>query len=313
MSQTQRSWGRFASSLAALVTVLFGIPAFLVACSRLSLGSAHPLPGIGSGTEIRDWFERELSTTEMVPILLRSLLCVGWALWALLAMSMISTVITARPRFSHWSLPSLQVFDGFAGWVAVGLTAVSSFAPSMTASAADSSGPPVPQSVYTTVVVDDSATPAGSVVDVVPDGYVRVLTGESIQKVAQRTLGDSERWPELWGLRGEQRDDASGASWTQPWRIKADWLLKIPTTDDAPTLDAPSAAVTVTVDVGGSYWRIAEQQLGPDAAAQRRRCIDARATSTQRPAAWLRQSVHVASRRPGRRRCRDGTGRRGPV
>ena len=273
----QRSWGRFAGSLIALVAVFAGIPAFLIGCARLALGSSHPLPGVGSVDEIRTWIDRELSTSEMIPILLRTLLIVGWILWAVLAMSVVAAVITSRPRFSHWSLPSVGMFDNFAGWIAAGLTVFASFAPSVTAYANSAGGLPVPSSVYAPLVVDNPDVGAVSdVADVVPAGYTRVLSGESIQKVAQRTLGDPERWGELWELRDDQRDNGTGTAWTQPWRIEADWLLKVPTAvaDVGPvahlgTLPAPTesaaAAATVTVRPGDSYWQIATDQLSRDA------------------------------------------------
>ena len=240
----QRSWGRFTGSLVAVVAVFAGIPAFLIGCARLVLGSWHPVPGVGSVDEIRSWVERELSTSEMVPILLRTLLIVGWILWALLAMSVISAVIGSRPRFGHWSLPSVGMFDNFAGWIAAGLTVFASLAPSITAYANSAGGPPVPSSVYATLADHDDTAAVGDVagvVDVVPDGYTRVLTGESIQKVAQRTLGDAERWSELWELRDEQRDNGTGTHWTQPWRIEADWLLRIPTAPRRPARSHSSA------------------------------------------------------------------------
>lgn len=273
----QRSWARFGASLGALALVVIGIPAFLIACSRLSLNSAQPLPGIGSVDEIQTWMTRELSVGEMVPILLRSLLVVGWVLWALLLSSVLAAVVTSRPRFSHWPLPSLPVFDGFAGWVAVGLTALSTFAPATTAFAND--GPPVPQSVYATLVVDDAEAVDVAGSDVVPDGYAQVQTGESIQKVAQRTLGDADRWPELWALRDAQLDDGSASNWTQPWRIEAGWLLKLPITT---TLSAPAASfapvesagspttavaarASMTVRADGSYWQLATDIVDSDA------------------------------------------------
>ena len=62
------AWGRLASALAVLGLVVVGIPALLVVCARAGLGSPSPLPGIGSADEIRTFFERQLTTTEIVPM-----------------------------------------------------------------------------------------------------------------------------------------------------------------------------------------------------------------------------------------------------
>ena len=79
------AWRRFLAALAALVVVLVGVPALLIACSRAGLESSHPIPAIGSSDEIKAFFQRDLTPTEIAPIAMRVLLIVGWVLWLGLA------------------------------------------------------------------------------------------------------------------------------------------------------------------------------------------------------------------------------------
>ena len=96
------AWRCFFSASAVLGLVVVGIPALLVACSRAGLGSTLPFPGIGSADEIRAFFERELTTTEFVPIAVRALLIVGWLLWVALVSSVVASMLRrGSPRRRH--------------------------------------------------------------------------------------------------------------------------------------------------------------------------------------------------------------------
>src|SRR5262245_408994 len=90
------AWRRFFAGLDGLMVVLAGIPALLIVCSRLGLESWHPIPAIGSTDEIKTFFQRDLTPTEVAPIAMRSLLIIGWVLWLGLAMSVLAAIFEAR-------------------------------------------------------------------------------------------------------------------------------------------------------------------------------------------------------------------------
>ena len=47
---------------------------------------------------------------------------------------------------------------------------------------------------------------------------------------AARTLGDANRWPEVWELNQGRPMDEAGTTWTKPWRTHAGWELELPAT-----------------------------------------------------------------------------------
>lgn len=262
------TWRRFASALLALVAVVVVLPALLILASRAALGAGHPVPGIGSLSDIRDWLGRELSTSEVVPIVLRSLLVVGWFLWAALTLSVISALVGSQPRLGHVRIPRLAMFDGVAVWIAAGLTVLSSVSPLV--AFADT----IPSTFAPLVHVTLSAEPASAGLTGLPRiGYERVETGESIEMFAERTLGDSSRWTEIWEIGQDSVVDcATGTKWTEPWRLEGGWELRLPTPTRAAgferpeqTFDAgptePFAESGRLVTSGDSYWTIAEDLL----------------------------------------------------
>ena len=262
------AWRRFASALLAFVAVIVLVPALLILASRAALGASHPVPGVGSLSDIQDWFGRELSTSEVVPIVLRSLLVVGWLLWATLALSVISVLVGSRPRFGHVRIPRLPMFEGIALWIAAGLTVLASISPR--AAVADT----IPSTFAPIVHFTTSAEPAPNHVAIAPRiGYERVETGESIEMFAERTLGDGSRWTEIWEIGQDSVvDRATGTKWTEPWRLEGGWELRLPTSTPAPGVERSEQTIDTDqpeslgesgrlVNSGDSYWTIAEDLL----------------------------------------------------
>ena len=130
------AWGRLAGALAVLGLVVIGIPALLVVCSRAGIGSASPVPALGSADEIRTFFERQLTTTEIVPIAVRALLIVAWLLWAGLVSSVVVALLQATGHRAV-GLPRLAMFSGLARWIAAGLAAAATLTPSVAVGDAD--------------------------------------------------------------------------------------------------------------------------------------------------------------------------------
>ena len=57
---------QFARALVVLLVVVVGVPALLLLCARAGFDAWHPLPAVGSWDEISGFFDRQLSTTEVV-------------------------------------------------------------------------------------------------------------------------------------------------------------------------------------------------------------------------------------------------------
>src|SRR4051794_11761430 len=175
--------GRFTGTLAVVAVVLVGVPALLILCSRAGLGAASPLPGIGSADEIRTFFERQLTTTEIVPIAVRALLIVAWLLWAGLVSSVVAALLEAKGHRAI-GLPRLAMFSGLARWIAAGMAMVVTLTPNLAAGAPTGRAPS-----YS--LVANHALPTGTrSVPVSPrpvaPGFARVQAGESIEMFAER-------------------------------------------------------------------------------------------------------------------------------
>jgi hypothetical protein len=275
--------GRFVRALVVLVIVVAAVPALLTVCAKAGLGAWHPLPSVGSWDEITGFFDRQLSTTEVASIAMRALLIVAWLLWAAMVVSIVAAVVDARGGAPRRRLPQVAMFSGLARWVAAGLTTLTSTAPGFVSAASLQS--PRPFTIAAT------PTSAGEFVEApIPHGHGRVQRGESIATFAHRTLGDAERWVEIWELNQHQPVGRDGVRWVQAWRIEPGWDLRLPSTPAPPGdaarplpanggnrrpalaaivagqwRDEPERAARHEVAAGESYWSIAEATLGAGA------------------------------------------------
>jgi nucleoid-associated protein YgaU len=279
------AWRRFFTALTALVVVLIGVPALLIVCSRVGLDASHPFPAIGSTEEIRAFFERDLTPTEIAPLAMRALLIIGWVLWIGMALSVLASIFEARGSALRSWVPQFAMFAGLGRWIAAGLTAISSLAPNFVSAASLASPRPFTISSVTpnqTVAVESPVAP----------GFARVQRGESVETFAQRLLGDANRWPELWDLNKDHEVGPDGEVWTAPWKLSAGWDLRLP--GDAVSMEPilasgargtlPPVVVPIAsawthrenltvvdeyeVVDGDSYWGIAERFL-PDGSPAR--------------------------------------------
>lgn len=273
------AWRRFSAALAAFVVVMVGVPALLVLFSRLGLDASHPIPGIGTSDEIKSYFERDLTPTEIAPIAMRGLLIAGWVLWSAMAVSVLASILEARGSGLRTAFPQFAMFAGMGRWIAAGLTAVSALAPNFVSAASLASPRPF-------TVSSATASTASVVERPVASGFARVQRGESVETFAQRTLGAPSRWTEIWNLNKDQAVGQDGETWSVAWKLSAGWDLKLPAGDTTqPTFAAMAGAAhghrpsveglanDVDIDqpshhevaAGDSYWSIARSQLGDGA------------------------------------------------
>src|SRR4051794_17895235 len=229
------SWLRFLAAVVVLLVVAVGIPVGLVVACRAGFGSSQPLPGIGTWDEIHSWVTTQRSSTELARVALRVLISLCWLLWAGLLLSVLSSVLASRPGLERLHLPRLAMFDGFGAWIAAGLTALTSLAPNV--AHAQTAGTAV--RTPSVAIVAPASAPSGSDVTrpaIQPAsraGWETVQAAESIEMFAARTLGSSERWPEVWELNKDRTMD-DGATFTQPWKLHAGWQLELPAAPVAP-------------------------------------------------------------------------------
>ena len=192
--------------------------------------------------------------------MLRSLLVVGWFLWAALTLSVISALVGSQPRLGHVRIPRLAMFDGVAVWIAAGLTVLSSVSPLPLCGVRRHDPFNVrtsrPRHALGRTRVEAGLTGLPRI------GYERVETGESIEMFAERTLGDSSRWTEIWEIGQDSVVDcATGTKWTEPWRLEGGWELRLPTPTRAAGFERPEQ----TFDAG---LRLSRLPSGPPLSPQ---------------------------------------------
>lgn len=264
------AWSRFAAALTTLVLLGVGVPVALVLSCRAGLGASHPLPGLGSLDEIRAYFRRGLTPTEIAPIAMRSLLVVAWALWLAMVTTVLGSIIESAS--GRRVLPQAVMFAGLGRWIAAGLTVFSALTPTFASAATITSPRPFTVSSSTAApgrMAAVAETPVAS-------GSARVRAGESAELFARRTLGDAARWREVWELNQHRPVGPAGEQWSTPWKLGVGWDLVLPAgadptvqpTDRGPLPPAPASdAESYLVVEGDSYWAIAERHLGVDALA----------------------------------------------
>jgi hypothetical protein len=220
---------RFVASVAALMVVVVGIPNALTAASRGLLSTANPFPAhIGTAAEIRRALTRSLSSADVIPMLVRVMLIVGWIAWVALVVTVIASLLRELRPSARVTLPRFGFAVPLARWIVAGLIITATISRPTAARAAlpalpGRSGPSVPALVM--------ATPSRPAADVaVAAGSYRVQPAESAAMIAGRFTGDEDRWRELWDLNRNGRTDTGGDQWEQPWLIQPGWTLQLPTT-----------------------------------------------------------------------------------
>ena len=271
------SWPRFAGALLVLAVIAIGIPIGLIVASRIALNSSQPLPGIGSWDDIRSWLSNQRSSTEIARVALRILLSLAWLLWAALLVSVVSSLVESRPKLEHVHIPRLAMFDGLGAWIVAGLLVFGSLTPKVA-----TASPPARQAAATAFATrSTTAPPANRITVAAPTrpGWAVVQPAESIEMFAARTLGDANRWPEVWDLNQGRPMDQAGTTWNEAWRLTPGWELQLPaaTTPVATPVPAiaPEPLHLVTADTvadpsivvhrivkGDTLWDIVEDHYG---------------------------------------------------
>lgn len=121
----------------------------------------------------------------------------------------------------------------------------------------------------------DPATPPAPVpapVDSAPSWTVQRT--DTLWHIAETTLGDGERWPEIFALN-VGRPQPDGQSLQEAWTIQPGWNLTLPGDAHLPAAPAPSPAgtgsgpaadgATWTLGPGDSLWSIAQHTTGDGA------------------------------------------------
>ncbi|WP_416901342.1 BTAD domain-containing putative transcriptional regulator [Micromonospora echinospora] len=217
------------TAVAALVTV---VPVVLVLVGHTAL----PRPSVGL---LREWIHQPLT-----PAFLTVLgLAAAWLVWALLAVAVAVRLYTATRRLARW-LPPIHLPRPLQG-----LTAAILGASAVTATAGAAHAAPAPavtaeQPAPDTIRVATDTRNDRAAADGDPTHTVR--RGESLSTIAERRLGDHDRWNDIYALNRGTRFP-TGGTLTDPDVIHPGWILDLPgETATRPAAPTPKAPAPVT-------------------------------------------------------------------
>ncbi|MEV0068838.1 MULTISPECIES: BTAD domain-containing putative transcriptional regulator [unclassified Amycolatopsis] len=222
---------------ALLVALLAGLPLVLI------YGVGWPLPDhVPSLDELEALLRTPMSST----FLLNALACVAWLLWTVFILDVAACAVDVvrgarRPQDSG---PVRRVAAALVGTLLVALLGrTANAAPASTPSPghlqsyATSAAAAVDRATAADTEATRPAQPAGPGAERVREPGNGVH--DSLWRVAQRCLGDGDRWPEIWALnRGSTQPD--GRILRNPNLLHPGDLLRLPAAEPTPSPVAPA-------------------------------------------------------------------------
>ncbi|TQN44083.1 DNA-binding SARP family transcriptional activator [Blastococcus colisei] len=238
-------------SLLLLLALVAGIPVALWVLSRTYLPDQFPT-----------WAQvtAALSGPDTGAVFSGFLVVVGWIAWAVFAVSVAVEIPAQLRGVPAPRLPGLGFMQQLAGLLVAAVLGVGS-APLMSWAAPAYASPPIVSQQPSAPVDEPAATgssagQAGPDVAAAPGPQYTVQPRDTLGRIAARTLGDWERFDEIFELnRGRPQPD--GRELTDARVIRPGWVLTLPA--DA-TPQPAAVAGPVVVESGDTLSEIAEDE-----------------------------------------------------
>jgi nucleoid-associated protein YgaU len=250
-------------SLLVLAGALIGLPLLLAWASPVIWETTH------------DDLAHLLDRQDTGAAFLMLLLVVGWAGWAQFAFCAMRELF-AQARGRTWRAP--RGFGASQRAAAALIGSILVLLPASSALASDAQAAPSATAAQRPGQAGEQQSterkqPASSAGSAAPSRTVQ--PGESLWSIAERELGDGERWREIAALN-QGHTMADGAGFQSSSFLRAGWQLQMPSDQafaggDRTQLASRTAAAdeasvhVVTVEEGDSLSKIAEEELGDSA------------------------------------------------
>ncbi len=217
-------------AIATSVSSTAAVPAVLAATGAWA-------PALPAPDAVRRWIAQPMGVGFVTALAVAA----AAALWLLLVTSALTHVYRALARRWRWSV-ALRLPGPIQSLTAalLGATAVT------TATGATAHAAPVTTTGDDLITKDETATPTPAAAsreaqDARPAAPAAstytVRRGDSLCRIAERTLGDADRWPEIYALNRGARFPRVGGTLRDPDLIYPGWTLHLPTD---PAVTAPS-------------------------------------------------------------------------
>ncbi|RVU15120.1 LysM peptidoglycan-binding domain-containing protein [Streptomyces antnestii] len=253
---------RALASLVVLATAIVGLPLLLIKATPVVWATSHD--------DLAHLIDRQ-DTGGAFLLLLIAVAWIGWATFTACTVREIPAQLRGRTWHAPRGLGSSQRLAAvLVGSILVLLPTGTALAtpatatPAATATHVPAQAPHAPepraQAQPATTVAADDASPHYTVREVRP--------AESLWSIAERELGDGERWRDIAALN-DGRTMADGSVFHASTFLQPGWQLRMPDDANAAGANAPAAqgegAQSVTVQPGGTLWGIAETEMGDGA------------------------------------------------
>ncbi|MFC0030119.1 LysM peptidoglycan-binding domain-containing protein [Micromonospora chaiyaphumensis] len=220
---------------AATTTVVLSttaVPAILAATGTWT-------PQLPSPATARQWIAQPMSTGFVIVLAEAAAV----ALWLLLATAILTHAYAALARRLRWTTtlrlpgPLQGLTAALLGATAV-TTATGATAHANPATDTSNSAMPAAEPTTTTSTSHHHASPDPRPAAQTPTYTVR--RGDSLCRIAARTLGDADRWPEIFALNRGTRFPHVGGTLRDPNIIYPGWTLDLPADADPPPHGTPA-------------------------------------------------------------------------
>lgn len=225
--------------VSSVARALLAAAALTVLLAGLPWGLVHfvgwPLP---RSVPSRDDVETLLTTPMSTTFLIDTLACILWPVWALFVVDVARAATSEVRGLQTPTLPAARPLQSMAAAL-VGTLMLSLL---VLRPAASATAAPAPSRAAATAPAKPGSTATTEAGRHIPVGRVEVRAPrdgvyDSLWRIADRTLGDGSRWPEIYALNHGQ-PQADGRTLTNPSLIRPGWVLRIPAST-APTARPP--------------------------------------------------------------------------
>lgn len=233
-----------------LLAILIGLPAVLLALGANPIPHTLPNP---------DAIRSALTTPDDGTLALSAVKVAGWLAWAALAVSVLLELVSRARGLKAPKVPGLSLPQGMARQLVAAAALLFIMAPTTSTTAAatphDVSTPAA--TAATTTPTNAAAQKAAAAVSTIPTTVVgvrgtgpdryHVQPGDTLSRIAERELGDANRWPEIAALNPQVTEHPN---------------LIYPGTDLTLPPVTPQASHPYEVQPGDTLSGIAERELG---------------------------------------------------